>query len=72
MDGPNCLTCDLNDQMILEDSGPTFTTWHCRRCNVKRTKKTILGKVLPIVPLLLLGWLGLGGDGGAGGSPDAS
>jgi hypothetical protein len=67
METPSCLKCDLSDAMVPEDSGLTYTSWRCTRCNVSRTKKNLFGKALPFAGLALF-LLGL--PGGDGCSPD--
>lgn len=64
MDKPKCVKCGSSDTMALEDSGATYSTWRCTRCNVSRTQKNLLGKTLPFVPVALLAIFGLP-DGGA-------
>lgn len=70
MDAPTCLKCGSKDFMALEDSGPTYQSWRCIQCNMPKTQKNLLGKVLPFaVPALLLLGIELphGGDSCGGG-----
>jgi hypothetical protein len=49
-----CFTCGLSDAMVPEDSGLTYMSWHCTRCNLSRTQKTLLGRALVFASLALL------------------
>ena len=54
MDAPLCLKCGSKDHMAVEDSGPTYTSWRCKMCDVGKTEKNVLGKTLPFLGLFLL------------------
>jgi hypothetical protein len=54
MDTPVCVKCRLTTHMIKHDSGMTYQSWICTKCNVSRSKKNWFGHALPFVSLGLL------------------
>jgi ribosomal protein L37AE/L43A len=63
MDTPTCLKCGSTTHMVEQDSGLTYTSWNCTKCNVSRTKKNWVGKTIPFASLAIAILIGGGGGG---------
>ena len=69
METPNCLKCGSASNMAEQDSGLTYKSWRCLKCDTSRSQKNWFGHVLPF---LSLGLIVFGLPGGDSSPPDVS